>query len=235
MGNCNNCCTETQKVEEFVQCKELHPILGQSQEKDQHAPSPNLAKLAKTMNKESPEVTKVLKYSPDFNQRLLDGQDPTLPVLGPYKYPDGATYIGQYRDGLRSGRGKEITKDGSVYEGFWELDLRNGFGRLIHQDGDIYEGDWVGDKATGKGRYTHTDGTVYEGNWVGDQLDGFGKQIWADGSVYEGEFWEGLKHGFGKFNWNDRSSYEGYLKMDYLEGEGIEKLGQGLRIFFCLC
>lgn len=53
-------------------------------------------------------------------------KEPKKLVLGPYLYPNGATYIGNYDKGLRQGRGKQIWKDGSCYEGEWYEDAAYG-------------------------------------------------------------------------------------------------------------
>ena len=64
-----------------------------------------------------------------------------LPVLGPYRYEDGSTYLGQYKNGLRHGEGRQIFTDGSLYEGFWRYDKVDMKGRMISKVGDFYEGD----------------------------------------------------------------------------------------------
>lgn len=69
-----------------------------------------------------------------------------LPELGPYRYPNKSTYVGQYKNGWRHGEGIMIGDDGSKYEGLWANDHRNGVGRFIHADGDCYDGEWVEDK-----------------------------------------------------------------------------------------
>ena len=66
-----------------------------------------------------------------------------LPTFGPFEYPSGSTYIGQYKFGLRHGEGKFVGKDGSIYEGQWQDDKRSGIGRFISWEGDIYVGSWV--------------------------------------------------------------------------------------------
>jgi len=62
-------------------------------------------------------------------------------VLGPYKKSsDRSVYLGQWKDGLKHGKGKMIWENGSVYNGFWLNDKACGYGRFIHPDGDVYEG-----------------------------------------------------------------------------------------------
>jgi hypothetical protein len=50
----------------------------------------------------------------------------------------GAKYVGQFHNGMRNGRGKQVWEDFSLYEGYWRNDKANGRGRLIHPDGDVY-------------------------------------------------------------------------------------------------
>ena len=44
------------------------------------------------------------------------------PGFGPYLYPDGSTYVGQYLRGYKCGVGEEVNSDGSGYIGNWEYD-----------------------------------------------------------------------------------------------------------------
>ena len=59
---------------------------------------------------------------------------------GPFTLRNGATYTGQWLDGMRDGIGTQLWPDGSRYEGQWRNDKANGQGKLVHADGDIYEG-----------------------------------------------------------------------------------------------
>ena len=66
--------------------------------------------------------------------------DPDIIELGPYEFENMAVYIGQWKNGLRHGKGKQLWNDGSIYEGCWLENTANGYGRLIHSDGDVYLG-----------------------------------------------------------------------------------------------
>ena len=48
---------------------------------------------------------------PEFN-------DLNAVTLGPYQLENQSVYIGQWKNKLRSGKGKQIWKDGSQYEGY---------------------------------------------------------------------------------------------------------------------
>ena len=106
---------------------------------------------------------------------------------------------------VRHGRGIQLWPDGAKYVGYWKNDAANGKGKLYHADGDIYEGDWVNDKPNGFGIYTHADGTRYEGEWSDDKQEGNGKEFWPDGAIYEGQYKDGKKNGQGKY-----TNYEAY-------------------------
>jgi hypothetical protein len=39
--------------------------------------------------------------------------------IGTYTYPDGGTYVGEWRDAKRNGQGTFYTSDGGKYVGEW--------------------------------------------------------------------------------------------------------------------
>ncbi len=51
---------------------------------------------------------------------------------------NGVRYIGQFNNGMRNGKGKQVWDDFSLYEGYWVDDRANGRGRLIHGNSDVY-------------------------------------------------------------------------------------------------
>lgn len=158
----------------------------------------------------------------------FDGLEPYLEqkegsdceMKGPFRYPNGATYYGQYKGSARNGFGTQIWKDGSIYEGLWSGDYRRGYGRQIYQKGDYYEGSWDQNKASGSGTYLHVDGTKYQGSLVDDLQHGSGKETWRDGSVYQGEYKNAQKHGKGVFKWKDKTKFDGHFKENEMDGMG---------------
>ena len=52
---------------------------------------------------------------------------------------DGS-YIGEWLNGVRQGRGVQFNTDGSMYEGWWKNDRYDGPGRLINADGSYQIG-----------------------------------------------------------------------------------------------
>jgi hypothetical protein len=85
-----------------------------------------------------------------------------------YTYKTGAMYTGQWKGGLRHGRGTMTWPDSARYEGEWQFNMACGQGKFFHTDGDIYDGQWLNNKAFGKGVYTNVKGARYEGYWKED-------------------------------------------------------------------
>lgn len=134
-------------------------------------------------------------------------------------FDNDATYTGTLKNGtIRDGYGIQKWPDGATYEGEWKDDVAQGKGKLIHPDGDIYYGEWKNDKANGYGVYHHANGTKYIGEWMDDKQHGKGVEKWSDGTCYEGEYKDGLKHGKGIFRFADGSFYEGEFKYNFIDG-----------------
>ena len=117
---------------------------------------------------------------------------------GTLRWPDGASYTGDIRDGKANGNGK-----------------------FTHANGDTYDGQFLDDQAHGQGEYIyHEYKQRYIGGWVNDMQHGIGREELCDGSVYEGYFFEGRKHGFGRYQWLDQSVYCGYWEANEMSGYG---------------
>ena len=57
--------------------------------------------------------------------------------MGTLKTPDGASYIGMWRDGSKHGKGRYRWPGGKVYEGDWEDGLQHGYGKLFAPPSDV--------------------------------------------------------------------------------------------------
>ena len=90
-----------------------------------------------------------------------------------YRYKEGM-FHGDYRDGLRHGRGT-----------------------FMFSDGDSYIGSWLDDVYWGYGEYKCADG-IFEGNHVEGLWQGEGRYTWPNGDVYVGRFKENAFHGPGE-------------------------------------
>ncbi|EGR33581.1 protein kinase domain protein [Ichthyophthirius multifiliis] len=180
-------------------------------------------------------LSKEQKNRLDISQLMLgtfeydedNEEDKNLPEYGPYQFRNDSIYIGQWQNGNRHGRGKQLWVDGSIYEGYWKENMAQGKGRLIHSYGDAYIGQWSYDKANGIGVYLHVDQAKYEGEWLDDKQNGTGTETWPDGAVYKGDYLNGKKDGYGKFVWADGSTYEGNFKQNNINGKGTYQWPDG--------
>jgi hypothetical protein len=110
------------------------------------------------------------------------------------EYDDG-TYIGEFNQKLKEGRGRFEYKNGDIYEGEWKNDQREGKGVYTFQNGNIYEGDFKNDKQNGKGVFVYSQGKVsgdkFEGDFVDGKMDGNGVYWFSNGDRQMGNFKQG--------------------------------------------
>merc|ERR1719272_1551941 len=59
------------------------------------------------------------------------------------QWPDGAEYIGQWKQGRRNGKGTFTTPNGNQYIGNWKGGKMNGQVTYLEADGTKYHGKWV--------------------------------------------------------------------------------------------
>jgi len=129
---------------------------------------------------------------------------------GVMTYADGkSSYNGYYKDNLKHGIGKYVSRDGSSYEGEYIKGFRCGKGKYISQNENksfIYEGEWENDLKHGNGKYLYKEKynndildynnsnnnlefyeEEFEGTWVNDEKNGKGelriKGVWNDGNL----------------------------------------------------
>ena len=75
-------------------------------------------------------------------------------------HEDGSYYIGQIKNGLPDGKGKDYYCDGKVkYEGDFIEGKREGNGKIYFSDGNYYIGEW-------KNNLQHGNGTLYDKNGI---------------------------------------------------------------------
>ena len=93
--------------------------------------------------------------------------------IGQLFYPDGRRYLGEFKNGKLNGEGKYTWALGYEYEGIWRNNVKTGLGKLIYSDGREYQGAWKNDKWHGKGTLSFPDGTKILGLWSeGDMRSG---------------------------------------------------------------
>ncbi|CEM05289.1 unnamed protein product [Vitrella brassicaformis CCMP3155] len=105
-------------------------------------------------------------------------------------------YTGQWRNGIKEGRGRLEFGDGGFYEGEFSQGEIIGRGVQRWPDGSTYEGDFHMGERHGHGTWTQPPAaadssreasTTYTGQWKTNKREGFGELRWADG-VYRGQF-----------------------------------------------
>jgi hypothetical protein len=128
---------------------------------------------------------------------------------GTMKHAAGETYICDWVNGVKQGRGKEIHPNGATYEGEFTNDLANGHGTFNSADGTVYKGSWKEDKRHGHGETTWANGDRFEGEYEKDLFNGSGTVRYADGRVYAGSYKDGKFNGRGVYTWPNGDRFEG--------------------------
>lgn len=147
-------------------------------------------------------------------------------------YPNGDTYDGEFKRGMRHGFGVFTERaSGNVYEGEWRENVRHGSGVLTSGMKDfIYDGAWEHDVRSGHGHCVIRGCETYSGQWKQNQFHGLGTYIDAEGHVYEGEFAHGKKHGVGKqvvATLPEKEQYSGEWKFGARDGVGDAVFADG--------
>ena len=94
-----------------------------------------------------------------------------------------------WRNNQKNGTGLlTIVNTNEQYDGEWKNGMRHGRGEFKFKTGDIYTGGWELGKRTGEGSYTWTNGDRFIGNWKGDRMNGKGIFRYANGTSLESEF-----------------------------------------------
>ena len=81
-----------------------------------------------------------------------------FPIEGYFKFRDGTSFKGKFKEGQLEGFGKFVSSKGDVYEGNWKNSLFNGKGKLIWSNGARYIGTFLDGKKHGLGTYTYQNG-----------------------------------------------------------------------------
>src|SRR5262245_20407715 len=77
---------------------------------------------------------KVTYYTGTYDGQLVNGQPDGY---GVYVFKSGNRYQGQFRNGIKEGRGKFTwVSSGNTYDGQWKNDNRNGKGLFLWATGD---------------------------------------------------------------------------------------------------
>ncbi|MCC6412698.1 MAG: hypothetical protein IT270_13625, partial [Saprospiraceae bacterium] len=112
------------------------------------------------------------------------------------KYVDGqyeSTYVGDYKKGIREGKGKFSHKDGTVREGNFINGQLMGQGIMNSEDGQRYVGNYINYRMHGKVTTYFANGAKFEGFFVNDRMY-TGKLTDHDGKIkYIQQFYQTQK------------------------------------------
>jgi S1-C subfamily serine protease/antitoxin component YwqK of YwqJK toxin-antitoxin module len=137
--------------------------------------------LAQTLKDEwvvcNPEGCKLLDpyYSDGVTMKwegsCLDGKAHGFGKLTKFKEDEyESTYEGEFRNGIREGKGTFTHKDGSIAKGVFNNGQLMGYGTRTGEDGSRYEGEFVNYRQHGKGIITMANGSKFEGFFVADRM-----------------------------------------------------------------
>jgi len=145
---------------------------------------------------------------------------------GKYKFKNEYTYEGEFKNGIKCGKGKFISyiEREYIYEGEFENDVKCGKGKFISFNENInftYEGEFKNDVRWGKGKYvSHNDNIIitYDGEWKDDNRHGYGKYSYKE-----------LYDSYPNPNPNQSTNfyeeeYEGFWINDKKDGKGELKI-----------
>lgn len=144
--------------------------------------------------------------------------------IGEKLWAVGQHFKGEWRGGLRHGRGKLKFDDNSWYEGDFFQNKRTGEGYMRWAHNEYYEGGFLDGNLHGKGTYEWPSGNKYTGDWFHGERTGKGQFWWANGDSYTGDFTGNQRTGKGRYDWNNGDWYEGDFVAGKLHGVGKEYL-----------
>lgn len=89
---------------------------------------------------------------------------------GSSAYPNGGTYVGEFRDGKPNGLGTLTYRHYGEYVGEFHDSWPSGRGTYTYPDGRRFVGEWRNGAFNGRGVRTYPDGRKEDGEWSGGKL-----------------------------------------------------------------
>lgn len=102
-----------------------------------------------------------------------------------------ARFAGTLTAGRAEGRGVYLHRAGATYRGNWKNGLMDGHGRLQLPNGDEYAGFFQGGRRHGNGLYIGRTGIVYEGGFAAGLRDGMGRIRIDEGPAFHARWQAG--------------------------------------------
>ena len=160
-------------------------------------------------------------------QRRIVSAKLLAPGLHELAFSDGSTYRGTLRGATFQGHGEFISR-AFRYEGDYRDGLRDGRGTYTWPNGDRYEGRFVADRPDDPhGAYSFANGDRYEGEVRNGVLEGHGVYVSRTGDRYEGAFHDGVPDGIGTYRFTNGDRYEGEVAAGHIEGHGRYRSARG--------
>ena len=183
-------------------------------------------------------ITEKFHYAGEFRHDKFHGHGTLIYVVGETRFYEYrgiydyhvplqrlCKYEGEFKEGLKDGKGKKTVLDGAVYEGGFKEDKRHGKGKLFISDEMINEGDWIDGKpwnlkekrrngleriklvsGQGKGEFHLSNRQKYNGQFENGVFSGYGILEMDEGVTFVG-------------NW-DGDNFKGTLKTEEFRIEG---------------
>ena len=146
--------------------------------------------------------------------------------------PNGATYIGEMKDGVPNGQGMCAFADGEKYIGTFKNGHYDGQGTYTI-DGSKYIGEWKDGKYDGQGTFTSPNGSNLQGEWRDDRpYRTSGTLVQPDETVEVGTWNHDKTKSGATIRWKDGRRYQGDWKVvdgstDLPDGHGKMTYGDG--------
>jgi len=177
------------------------------------------------MSDEDEEVTYSVVFDSEPDKKytylpLIDGRATAT-------YPNKDTFVGEFKEGQKQGRGCYTFASGSKYDGEYSENKKQGNGKYDAPDGGIYEGEWYDDKRHGKGVYTYPTGDRYVGEWKNGTKHGTGSYFYANISTSVQGTWSNGQCIDGVWSIHDGSSYNGSFLGNQPSGDGLFEFPNG--------
>jgi hypothetical protein len=121
-------------------------------------------------------VQQVRSDSLPFNPNLLslcptERKESIGQCWGNQQFPNGDSYVGEYENGMFSGKGKYIFQDGKIYIGDFRRNHFHGIGQLSDVNGEVYKGEFKNGLRHGKGILGIPGKSQIEGTWHNGQIE----------------------------------------------------------------
>lgn len=151
----------------------------------------------------------------DYTGEVLNGKPHGMGVA---KYSNGnvTRYVGQFENGLFSGKGVMLFENGTFSAGNWGKGKLHGKGGYTTSGGAFFAGELVNGKRNGQGVLIYKDNSFVTGYYKDDKLSGRCVNVWTEGTIISDVVYNNdLRNGTGfQYEVTSDKLYEGEWKDD---------------------